>query len=67
MVITQSMISLLLHESTAKPKTSVNNKEGYNLLISQRFAPIMLLCTMNTMASTGCVTYVSKFSLYSMF
>ena len=36
------MISLLLHESEAKPRTSVNNKHiiqmylDYNLLISQR-------------------------------
>ena len=36
------MISLLLHESEAKLRTSVNNKDiiqmflGYNLLISQR-------------------------------
>ena len=41
-----SMISLLLHESEAKPRTSVNNKDiiriylGYNLLISQRSVPI---------------------------
>jgi len=37
-----SMISLLLHKSKVKPRTSVNNKDiiqmylGYNLLISQR-------------------------------
>ena len=40
------MISLLLHESNAKPRTSVSNKDiirmylGYNWLISQRTAPI---------------------------
>ena len=40
------MISLLLHESEAKPRTSVNNKDiirmylGYNWLISQRAVPI---------------------------
>ena len=40
------MISLLLHESEAKPRMSVNNKDiirmylGYNLLISQRTVPI---------------------------
>ena len=40
------MISLLLHESEAKPRMSVNNKDiirmylGYNLFISQKTAPI---------------------------
>ena len=51
------MISLLLHESKAKPRMNVNNKDiqmflGYNLLIYQS----VLLFTMN---STGCVTYQS--------
>ena len=41
-----SMISLLLHESEAKPKISVNDIDiiqmylGYNLFISQKTAPI---------------------------
>ena len=39
-----SMISLLLHESEAKRRMSVNNKDimylGYNLFISQNTAPI---------------------------
>ena len=40
------MISLLLHESEAKLRTSVNNKDiirihlGYNWLISQKTVPI---------------------------
>ena len=40
------MISLLLHESEAKQRMSVNNKDiiqmylGYNLFISQKTAPI---------------------------
>ena len=62
------MISSLLHESEAKPRTSVNNKDiirmylGYNLLISQRSIPISTSFYnehINTMASTGCVTYQS--------
>ena len=42
------MISLLLHESEAKLRTSVNNKDiirmylGYNWLISQRLYQLML-------------------------
>ena len=41
-----SMISLLLHESEAKPRMSVNNKDiirmylGYNWLITQKTLPI---------------------------
>ena len=40
------MISLLLHESEAKPRMSVNNKDiirmylGYNWLITQKTLPI---------------------------
>ena len=40
------MISLLLHKSEVKPKTSVNNKDiirmhlGYKWLISQKTVPI---------------------------
>ena len=40
------MISLLLHESKAKPRMSVNNKDiirmylGYNWLITQKTLPI---------------------------
>ena len=40
------MISLLLHESEAKPRMSANNKDiirmylGYNLFISQKTVPI---------------------------
>ena len=40
------MISLLLHESEAKPRMSVNNKDiirmylGYNCLITQKTLPI---------------------------
>ena len=62
------MISLLFHESEAKQRTSVNNKDiiqmylGYNLLISQRSTPINASVYnehIYTMASTGSVTYQS--------
>ena len=64
-----SMISLLLHESEAKQRMSVNKDIirmylGYNLLISQRSTPINASLYnehINTMASTGCVTYQSFF------
>ena len=52
-----SVISLLLHESEAKPRTNVNNKDiirmylGYNLLISQRSVPINALLYNELMAS----------------
>ena len=57
------MISLLLHESEAKPRTIVNNKDiirmhlGYNWLISQKTVPIN--------AGFFCETASNGFWLYS--
>ena len=51
------MISLLLHESEAKPRMSVNNKDiirmylGYNWLITQKILPINTFFVNKVMAS----------------
>ena len=72
------MISLLLHESEAKPRMSVNNKDiirmylGYNLFISQKTAPInavfvkskQWLLVMFTYQSFFCITNVFPFHFF---
>ena len=73
------MISLLLHESEAKPRMSVNNKDiiqmylGYNLFISQKTAPInavfvkcmQWLLVIFTYQSFFCTTNVFPFHFFS--
>ena len=60
------MISLLLHESEAKPRMSVNNKDiqmylGYNLFISQKTAPINASFVKSKQWLPVMVTYQSFF------
>ena len=60
------MISLLLHESETKPITKLSYKVGYNFLFPKGLHQSKLLCAMSTMTSTGCVTYQTVLSLYSI-
>ena len=61
------MISLLLHESEAKLRMSVNNKDiigmylGYNLFISQKTAPINASFVKSKQWLLVMVTYQSFF------
>ena len=64
------MISLLLHKSEAKLRTSVNNKDiirmhlGYNWLISQKTVPINASLVKQQAMASGYV-HLSKLSLYN--
>ena len=63
------MISLLLHESEAKPRMSVNNKDiirmylGYNWLITQKTLPINAFFVNSKQWLQVMFTYVSKLLL----
>ena len=62
-----SMISLLLHESEAKPRMSVNNKDiirmylGYNWLITQKTLPINAFFVTSMQWLQVMFTYLSFF------
>jgi len=59
-----SMISLLLHESEAKLRMSVNNKDiylGYNWLITQKTLPINAFFVNNKQWLQVMFTYQSFF------
>ena len=63
------MISLLLHESEAKPRMNVNNKDiirmhlGYNWLVSQETVPISASFVKQQPIASGYV-HLSKLSLH---
>ena len=60
------MISLLLHESEAKPRMSVNNKDiirmyqGYNWLITQKTLPISAFFVTSKHAMASGYVHLSK-------